>query len=226
MNRQTAIAKGVSMFEMNIHAPDGKMLKSSAGNTKLSGKGRRKYIFTKGAHKGLPLYSLTLEERKTCDISCIIWDRCYGNHMYQGKRYIADENLAPALATELEILDAKHPNGISVRLHVLGDFFSIEYVQFWKSQLMRFPNLHVWGYTHRTGEIRREIHKTWIRFQNRFNILQSDSLAGKRPSAYLETTKGSENFILCPEQSGATESCLSCGLCCSAKFKGVMFAIH
>lgn len=224
MDKQEAIRLGCTIYRRSLCIPDGKMLKPASVNGKLSS--RNGSVFTKGAHKGLPLYSLTLEERVTCDESCQAWDVCYGNKMPFANRYVVNDSLMPALSIELELLNLRHPNGASVRLHVLGDFFSTKYVQFWRAQLEKFPNLHVWGYTHRTGSIRREIHKTWKRFQSRFNILQSDSLAGNRPSAYLYTTRGSEKFITCPEQTGATASCLTCGLCCSSKFKGVRFEVH
>lgn len=225
MNKQHAIAGQCSMFETSLYYPDGRMLKPVSNNSKLGNTNGMSRVFTKGAHKGLTAYSLTLEERRTCDVSCKAWDVCYGNKMPFANRYVADDSLMPALTTELKILDLKHPDGVSIRLHILGDFYSVEYVKFWEQQLLKFPVLHIWGYTHRTGEIRREIHRVWRRFGTRFNILQSDSLAGNRPSAYLSTTRGSEKFILCPEQDGKTSGCLTCGLC-TGSFNGVRFEVH
>jgi hypothetical protein len=50
-----------------------------------SGKiGRR---VTKGAWKGFPIFTLTLEERATCPVSCALWHSCYGNHMPMARRW-------------------------------------------------------------------------------------------------------------------------------------------
>ena len=43
----------------------------------------------------------------------------------------------------------KHVNGFAVRLHNLGDFYSVEYVELWRKLLERHPALHVWGYSAR-----------------------------------------------------------------------------
>jgi hypothetical protein len=47
------------------------------------------------------------------------------------------------------LLDIDHLNGFAVRLHNLGDFYSVEYVGLWRRLLERHSALHVWGYTAR-----------------------------------------------------------------------------
>jgi len=42
-----------------------------------------------------------------------------------------------------------HPLGFAVRLHELGDFYSVEYVGLWLQLLERHPALHIWGYSAR-----------------------------------------------------------------------------
>ena len=189
-------------------------------------------VWLKGPFKGMPLYSLTLEERATCDSSCPIWDNCYGNHMPFASRFDVTMDQGAALmallSTELTQLDSRHPDGYSIRLHVLGDFFSTDYVYWWRSQLTIHPLLHIFGYTHRTGPITTAIDETFTKFPDRFVILQSDSTQPSiRPVALIEgLTPGAELLPLCPEQAGQLSGCLECGLCTNSRIKGVRFRRH
>jgi hypothetical protein len=104
---------------------------------------------TKGPRRGWPIFTLTLEERATCPRTCKAWGFCYGNNMQAAERIVAGERLEAALGLELLALQRQHPGGFMVRLHVLGDFYSEDYVRFWTSALDRFPALHVFGFTAR-----------------------------------------------------------------------------
>ena len=117
-----------------------KLIKKST-NDKLGKKVR------KGHFKGFPIYTLTLEERATCPKSCVHWLDCYGNNMRYAYRYQSGSALEAMLETELAELQRKHPQGFLVRLHILGDFYSVSYVAKWASWLGKFPALHVYGYT-------------------------------------------------------------------------------
>lgn len=140
----------------------------------------------------------------------------------------AGRTLMARLDHELNQLSRKHPAGFSLRLHVLGDFFSVRYVAFWRRALRRHPNLKIFGYTHRTGEIGRAIDQVFTEFYGRFVILQSDPVQETiRPVAMVEGIRpGAENLTLCVEQAGRVNSCLECGLCCSPSIKGVRFRKH
>jgi|14BtaG_2_1085337.scaffolds.fasta_scaffold03693_11 hypothetical protein len=102
---------------------------------------------TKGKFAGFPIYTLTLEERATCPRSCAHWADCYGNNMMYAYRYAAGPALEAMLEAELSDLQRKHPRGFMVRLHILGDFYSVSYVAKWASWLGKFPALHIYGYT-------------------------------------------------------------------------------
>ena len=54
-----------------------------------------------------------------------------GNRMNFADRVQADADLFWRLQREVQLLAAEHPDGFAVRLHILGDFFSVEYVQLW-----------------------------------------------------------------------------------------------
>ncbi len=113
-----------------------------------------------------------------------------------------------------------------VRLHVLGDFFSVEYVAFWQRMLDLLPGLHVYGYTARNGcEIAGAIDdlnehpRCWIRFsdgeEGQFRAVTVDS----------EEQAATAGAIVCPVQTGKTDCCGTCALCWSTP-KTIAFLRH
>ena len=63
------------------------VLKSGENSTKLGNK------ITKGLWKGMAIYSLTLEERKTCPATCQQLSICFGNNMPFAQRWNVDTEL-------------------------------------------------------------------------------------------------------------------------------------
>ena len=53
---------------------------------------------------------------------------------------------------EVALLDIDHPNGFAVRLHNLGDFYSVQYFELWHRLLGRHSSLHVWDTRHVSTE--------------------------------------------------------------------------
>lgn len=218
-----AVTRGRTIFLKQVKAPTkvGRLLQPASNNAKL-GKGRATII--KGKWKGMPMYQLTLEERATCPTTCEQWKVCYGNNMPFANRI---NHKSPAFAGELEQevkeLASKHSSGFVVRLHVLGDFFSVPYVKFWERMLKEHPELRIFGYTHRpaASQIGRAIRTlnsagAWIRWSD----------AGGEMSANTDKTDGTEaEGIPCPEQTGKTESCMTCGLCWATE-KPIRFMVH
>ena len=232
MDKASATRAGVSMYQNNVLTPEDnktllRRIKKHNSNTKMAGSGHS--VWRAGAFKGLPLYQLSLEERATCPTGCSAWEICYGNNMpfaYRVNPQNNEELFLNRLISELDQLDMKHPLGYSLRLHVLGDFYSVGYVRFWASQLRFRPQLHIYGYTHRVDEIGDAIHVAWQEFGERFNILQSDTFKYARPAAMLEGTPGAEMLPICPEQTNKVDGCLDCGLCTNKQFNGVRFLTH
>lgn len=192
-----------------------RLLKPASSNDKL---GNGSNVIAKGHWRGFAMYSLTLEERSTCDRSCQQWSNCFGNNMRFAHRVGADDPdlLMLRLNDELDHLSRVHPDGFVIRLHVLGDFFSVDYVDFWADALRAYPSLRLFGYTHRTGSIGEAIAKhlqndrAWIRFSDKGGTM-SANVNGEG--------------IVCPEQSGKTASCLTCGLCWTTT-KAIAFIEH
>lgn len=155
---------------------------------------------------------------------------CYGNHMPWSLRLQAGPELEAQLEHELKGLQAKHPKGFVVRLHILGDFYSVEYVQRWIYWLDRFPALHVFGYTARAyndpiGIAVRDLAR--VRW-DRFAIRSSGRALGPHPASVVvesEDEAKREEAILCPAQTDKTSCCATCALCWST-LKAIAFLRH
>jgi len=201
------------------------VLKPGNNNKKLG------YKITKGRWKGKYLYSITLEERATCPRSCHHWDDCYGNNMPFAKRYSANSSLCASIHSDIMRLRTKHPQGIVIRLHVLGDFYSTEYVNFWGTMLKAWPELCLFGYTARWDDnIQSAIHTQLnVRYPTRCVIRYSQNQPFNETSSVRFATDESfsgDSFI-CPEQTGKAASCADCGACWGEhSTKSVRFLSH
>jgi hypothetical protein len=148
------IQEGRTKFSKAVQAPTKDILVSGYNNIKI-GK-----VVRVGPLAGYWIYTLSLEERKTCPSSCQHWQTCYGNNMPFAKRV---DHTAPDFLEILETAVARWCNagagrggvkrkGVLIRLHALGDFFSPGYVAFWWRMLEEHKNLCIYGYTaHKPG---------------------------------------------------------------------------
>lgn len=171
-------------------------------------------LVTKGRWKGFPIFTLTLEERATCPRTCVQWRSCYGGNMPYAKRIIHDEVFENRLWAELIGLQEQHPRGFVVRLHILGDFYSVEYVEIWKAALEAFPGLRVFGYTARSPfePIGQELFVLTNRQWDRFAIRFSDWGFATGCAEVVSSADETQNFI-CPAQTGKADCCATCTLC-------------
>lgn len=212
-----ALAYAITIHPKSKRSPlDTAILKSVAGNGKM-GKGSN--VVTKGKWAGLPMFQMSLEERATCPFDCKQWASCFANNMAFAHRIDhTHPEFLPKLDSEIAGLTARYRHGVVIRPHVIGDYFSPEYAQFWMDQVDRHKNLHLFGFTHwardsAVGQIisrGNESDRVWIRFSDQ----------GGEMSANVE----GEGFQ-CPEQTGLTESCLTCGACWSTT-RAVRFKHH
>lgn len=177
---------------------------------------------TKGRWKNFRIYTLTLEERATCPADCPLLTGCYGDHMHLAKRYRYGPALEAALVVEVAQLARKHPAGFAVRLHVLGDFYSAGYVRLWRRLLNEHPALHVFGFTARidwSDPIARELHNLVAgepRFQVRFSGSPIEPMSAVTVDRAEDAPAGT---IMCPQQTGKTQCCGSCGLCWATELR-------
>lgn len=215
---------GRSIFPSRVFAPDElpRLLKSGHHSRKI-GK-----MVAKGARRGWPIFTLTLEERASCPRSCREWLHCYGNNMQAAERIEHGDALIAALEAELRDLAGRNPAGFMVRLHVLGDFWSIEYAWFWWRMLRELPALHVFGFTARdpAGEIGQAIADMimahgWARCAIRFSGAEGGLYAARVVSAGERAT----DAVPCPAQTGASDCCATCALCWHSQ-RSIAFRRH
>lgn len=230
--RHESVINGTSVFwRKGVKKPSQlkRLLVSGHNNVKISRDVRKGKLF-----RGYWIYTLTLEERRTCPRSCHHWQSCYGNNMPYARRvdHTAPDFL-PKLAAEIAALCNVGNRGIKrtgvlLRLHALGDFYSSEYVAFWATQLRLHERLAIYGYTARqqTDPIGRSIAGVKRRFGARFAIRWSDG--GRKRDCTVSIHRPSDSpdgAIVCPEQIGLSEACGKCGLCWNTD-KNIAFVEH
>lgn len=208
-----SIAEGRTLYQAAVVDVAGlnNVLIAGVNSKKIGG------VITKGPARGFPIYTLTLEERATCPTSCRHWRSCYGNAMHLAKRVRHGPEFEARLESELAILQSRHPGGFAVRLHVLGDFYSVEYVNLWRHFLFRFRSLFVFGFTARWERsdpialaLLLLVREEWGRFSVRFSNAPVDECSTVSIEHPIQKPP---DAIICPAQTGATESCGTCGLC-------------
>lgn len=206
----------------------------------VSGRNNRKLgdVVAKGRFKGYALYGLSLEERATCPTDCGVRAFCYGNSMQLARRHrIGDADVFfDRLGAEIVSLLDEH-DGLLVRLHVLGDFPSVEYVAFWSDALAENDRLAVYGYTHRRAkvwdgdEIGDAIQSLKDKYPDRFRIRWSGSVSRSDGAVVINKVPRQprvDEGLVCPAQAEATACCASCGLCWepAAKNDTIVFIKH
>ena len=159
--------------------------------------------------------------------------------MHWAIRWQAGPALERRLETQVAELAESHPRGFVVRLHVLGDFYSPEYVALWRSLLVAVPALHIWVFTacwnvddvrlngmgQTAGPIAAALAALIADYQPaRLMALLSD---GPRPRSAIvvETPEAAPaGSVVCPYDIGTRPSCCDCGICL-AKIKKLILAL-
>ena len=214
--------KTSTIYQKSIKSPadnPSPILKKGSSNKKLG------FKVTAKKWTGKRLYSLTRVERDTCPESCHHWNDCYGDNMPFAHRF-STVDLMPRLRAEVDSLMRKHKDGIVIRLHVLGDFYSVKYVKFWEEMLLSNPKLCIFGYTAREHDaIGKAISLMNIRYSERCVIRSSRNAEQDSPWSYAAEESFEGRSFVCPEQTGAMKDCASCGLCWTTS-KTVKFLTH
>lgn len=225
-----AIREGRSFFQKSVKAPSEMrtLLVSGQSNVKI---GRDARI---GKLAGYWIYTLSLEERKTCPSSCFHWQTCYGNGMPYAKRI---DHTAPdfleRLEGDLDVLMAQAHRragrpGIIVRLHALGDFYSPEYVLWWAQMLEKHLKLVIFGYTAwlPDTDIGAQVDLLNDSYPRRAMIRFSNGGMATRSTVPIRSAdQCPPGAFVCPEQTGQFEACGKCGACWTT-LKNVAFIDH
>lgn len=192
-------------------------------------------VVTKGRLVDCPIYTLTLEERATCPRTCHHWLTCYGNAMNWSQRLIHGPALEAALDRELRAMALAHPDGFLVRLHVLGDFYSVAYVERWRQWIEEIGALFVYGYTAwpvgtpigdaAASLARDDWHRFAVRSSARIGEQAAQRSAALLPHGMVPRETSIEGAIVCPEQVGKAACCATCGLCWGTQ-RNIAFVEH
>lgn len=205
------------------------LLVSGHNNVKIGRDVRKGKLF-----RGYWIYTLTLEERRTCPRSCHHWQSCYGNNMPYARRIDhTDPAFLPTLEAEIDRLcnvgiGRTKRTGVLIRLHALGDFFSRDYVWFWRDLLWKYPNLAIYGYTARSphDDIGFAVATVKRLFGPRFAIRWSDGEDDEDATrSIMREEDCPPGAFVCPEQTGRVDGCGKCGLCWNTT-KNVAFIEH
>lgn len=211
-NDHPAMIEGRTIFPTTVNELGNprlkRLLKGGENSRKI---GRR---VTKGKMRGFPIFTLTLEERATCPRTCEVFDACYGNGMPYAQRIKHGRAFEEALWLELADKQARHPNGFLIRLHVLGDFYSVEYAELWAEALEAYPALHIFGYTAREpqGDIGQVVCQMLGVWPERSHIRFS-GWGGANNGAVVVDAGEPTPHVICPAQTGKTDCCATCALC-------------
>ena len=239
---EVAIETGRTLFPNKVKSVSDGMGKTERAIKQSTNIKLGKFVF-KGRLTGAKIYTLTLEERKTCPINCTHWKDCFGNNVPFGIRYTYDKALMIQIENDLSFYNSKGKPFL-VRLHVLGDFPDIVYVTFWKEMLNKYNNLNVYGYTaHQLGTVlgntlnEMRCDRFMVRISGDINTEYNTALSYDdiRTHKQLKTKQA----FLCPTQIAnkrdttlakkneqtLTNSCGTCGLCWTSK-KNVVFLTH
>lgn len=217
-----AMRKGTTFFP-GLVKPAGAMirlLKSGHHSRKIGDR------VTKGRWKRMPIFTLTLEERDTCPRSCKEFATCYGNNMPFSERIHDDGTLTKRLWGELAAISAEHPAGFVVRLHVLGDFFSIGYVEFWRQALEDFPALRIFGFTARRPDepVGAAVLLLTADHYDRFRVRFSGGGHGTDCAEVVDKAED-VNFVRCPAEIDPNRCCATCALCMNSNVS-ISFVRH
>lgn len=228
-------------FPNRVFTPDGEesVLKDGANNSKIGGD------VLVGRLKGAYIATLTLEERATCPRSCGHWRSCYGNSMDHARRWRHGPEFESQLREEVKNACAESDH-VLIRLHILGDFYSFEYVCLWADLLDTHENLTVFGFTARQPgtPIGDAITKLRDVYPDRFMIRTSGTCGvwGSFTVDFPTEAKTIGDALVCPEQRYSMLSCneqkakfrgknrgsIHCGNCgaCWATDRPIAFVVH
>lgn len=221
-----AVVEATTLFPARVVVPDysAVLFKSGKNNPKIGSQ------VIKGMWKGMPVYTLTLEERATCFGGCEHFGDCYGNHMQWPTRWKAGPEIEKIIPGQVATLARKHRGGFVLRLHVLGDFYSAQYVTLWGELMLKHPQLRVYGYTrwpqrHPVGKqidiLNAAYPERWrVRWSNRGGLMGTVSKDDTSLRGHIA------EGIVCPAQTeGDDVSCGSCGLCWNSS-EPIVFITH
>ena len=146
---------------------------------------------------------------------------CYGlkgRYIFQYAKYAQPLNL-PAQPTRY------------VRIHAVGDFDCVAYINEIIAYVRDNPDTRFWAYTHSWAEPELLAHLEYLRAEPNVQLFASmdPSSASEPPAgwrkAYIDGTFDQSGPV-CMEMTGAKATCFDCGYCFKGKRGNVVFKPH
>ena len=126
----------------------------------------------------------------------------------------------------------------AVRIHSSGDFFSKEYIAFWKGIIRQNPDVYFWAYTRSwaVDDLVEDV-KELDKLANMNLILSWDETMSRPLDGFAKSIVYSSNDeisialkrksgTICPEQYNLVSSCADCGICISKLLGDIYFVLH
>ncbi len=112
------------------------------------------------------------------------------------------------------------------RLHVVGDFYSAEYVESWLEIAARLPNVKFFGST-RSWRVPglRDAVKRFRDLPNVYLRASIDSTHPDRPASSWGVWSIEGEGEPCPHDYGLVENCITCKKCWQSKDSGIRFRL-
>lgn len=148
-------------------------------------------------------------------------------------------NKKEVLSNKIQLqLNEYRSQKVAVRIHSSGDFFSKEYIEFWKKIIEKNPRVDFWAYT-RSWCV-EELEKSIIdlnQLDNMCLIFSCDKtmkkpLEGFPKSIVVNSSKemlelsNMKKGIICPEQYNLISGCADCGICIRNLSRDIYFILH
>ena len=150
--------------------------------------------------------------------------------------------------------DALPPDCRLLRLHISGDFDTVEYVEGWTSLIRANPGVRVWAYTRswRVPELLPSLERlralpnvqlfasmdasiaelpptgwrvAWIDGDERCSRSLTDPFHQAAPYDARAAVQGRVGYV-CPEETGRKRDCEACGYCFDGRLNDVVFLRH
>lgn len=202
---------------------DARILKSGKHSRKIGSH------VTKGPWRGMPIYTLTLEERDTCPTYCEHWRDCFGNKMHWSGRLRQGKDLEAHVSGHVRALAKQHATGFVVRLHVLGDFYNRRYANVWAGLIRSVPQLHVFGYTRFKRQSPQGVVVNFLNnnYPERWRVRWSErgGLMGTVTTKDVTSRGKTPQGIVCPAQTNDASCCGACALCWNSE-QPIVFIEH
>lgn len=135
-----------------------------------------------------------------------------------------------------QIVQAKHP--VAIRFHSCGDFFSVEYIEFWLDIIQLNKDVRFWGYTRSWSVTDLNPKILELASLKNVNLYASWDITMKKAplnmvkSIVIEKTENLSDFNnktkfeICSEQFSFVEGCADCAKCIFPTNKDVVFIVH